>query len=128
MKYTSISTQITTHEIINWHCQLTSSNHRKNRLFWYQLSAFLGKQTAAFNGGQESGDKVLGVLSVLWGTSIILLSTSGIKSQYYRNPWIGYAGTISQPARSPDLTLLDFLWNLNKEVAYKTKVRYSSTK
>lgn len=40
----------------------------------------------------------------------------------FPNRWIGRRGSIEWPARSPDLTLLDFfLWGYLKSIVYKTK-------
>lgn len=43
---------------------------------------------------------------------------------FFRNKWIGRRGTIEWPARSPDLTPLDFyLWGYLKSKVYATKPR-----
>ena len=42
--------------------------------------------------------------------------------EVFPNRWIGHAGPISWPSRSPDLTSLDFiLWGLIKDRVYSTK-------
>lgn len=44
-------------------------------------------------------------------------------NEKYPNRWIGRGGPIAWPARSPDLTPLDFfLWGHVKEQVYKTQV------
>lgn len=43
-------------------------------------------------------------------------------NQIFPNRWIGRRGSIEWPARSPDLSLLDyFLWGYVKSIVYKTK-------
>lgn len=45
-------------------------------------------------------------------------------NQIFPNRWIGRGGPIPWPARSPDLTPVDFfLWGAIKERVYRTKVR-----
>ena len=36
----------------------------------------------------------------------------------FPNRWIGRGNTINWPPRSPDLTLLDFLWGMMKSEVY----------
>jgi len=43
--------------------------------------------------------------------------------QIFQNRWIGRRGSVDWPARSPDLTALDFfLWGYIKSIVYKTKL------
>jgi hypothetical protein len=42
-------------------------------------------------------------------------------NQRYENLWIGHAGSVPWPSRSPDITPFDyFLWGLMKELICKT--------
>uniref|UniRef100_A0A2C9L5J0 Tc1-like transposase DDE domain-containing protein n=1 Tax=Biomphalaria glabrata TaxID=6526 RepID=A0A2C9L5J0_BIOGL len=85
------------------------------------------------------GDSIFPAIRALYGNDEFYFQQDGAPPHYHRDvrayldhnvpgQWIGRRGPIEFPARSPDLTPLDFfLWGTVKDVVYKRKLRHLDT-